>query len=395
MHTYTADDLLRVAKRFNNPKRTYLLVNPLQAKHLPVSPKDALRMMKTFGDMLAEKYPQARLVIGFAETATAIGAAVADSFSSQCVYIHTTRESVPGVVRWVQFTEEHSHAQEQSLAGDDLSAWISATDSVVFVDDELSTGKTLRNIVAKLKEQYPQLKSKTLVAASLLNRISKEDEEKLAEAGIVCEYLLKLPPADYAAAAEPFAIHEAPAALPARIEASYQALFCENFANPRKGVQIGRYKHGCMEMAETFLAQFVHKIQPGSSILVLGTEECMYPALVLGAVLEEAGSKYTVRCHATTRSPIGICTEKAYPISSGWKLKSFYDGDRPTYIYNLCAYDAVIVVSDTAAKDFSALESLMGALPNHRDTRLFYLRQGRHGWCVKKADISPSAQEGL
>lgn len=273
MNTYTADNILRIAKRFNNQKRTYLLVNPLQAKHIPVSPKASLGMMKALGDMLANKYPDTKLVIGFAETATAIGAVVAESFSSKCVYIHTTRENVSGVVQWVQFMEEHSHATEQSLVGDNLSAWISATDSVVFVDDEISTGKTLTNMIEQLKYKYPQLKSKKIVAASLLNRVSEEDERKLITAGIVCEYLLKLPQTDYSSAVKDIAICEAPVAVPAKIETNYQALFCKNFDNPRKGVQIGRYKHGCEEMAETFLAQFVHKIKNGSSILVLGTEE--------------------------------------------------------------------------------------------------------------------------
>ena len=75
MHPYTAADTLRIAKRYNNPKRSYLLVNPLQAKHIPVSPAAALEMMGALGDQVAAKYPEARLVIGFAETATAIGAA--------------------------------------------------------------------------------------------------------------------------------------------------------------------------------------------------------------------------------------------------------------------------------------------------------------------------------
>lgn len=384
MNTYTADNILRIAKRFNNQKRTYLLVNPLQAKHIPVSPKASLGMMKTLGDMLANKYPDTKLVIGFAETATAIGAVVAESFSSKCVYIHTTRENVSGVVQWVQFMEEHSHATEQSLVGDNLSAWISATDSVVFVDDEISTGKTLTNMIEQLKYKYPQLKSKKIVAASLLNRVSEEDERKLITAGIVCEYLLKLPQTDYSSAVKDIAICEAPVAVPAKIETNYQALFCKNFDNPRKGVQIGRYKHGCEEMAETFLAQFVHKIKHGSSILVLGTEECMYPALRLGAVLEDMGQNYHVRCHATTRSPIGVCTEENYPITSGYKLNSFYDINRPTYIYNLCEYDTVVVVTDTFVKEFTALESLVGALPNKKAVQLFYIQGGKNVWCIKQ-----------
>lgn len=384
MNTYTAEKILRIAKRFNNQKRTYLLVNPLQAKHIPVSPKESLRMMNALGDMLANKYPHTKLVIGFAETATAIGAVVAESFSPKCIYIHTTRENVSGVVQWVQFMEEHSHATEQSLAGDDLSAWISATDSVVFVDDEISTGKTLTNMIEQLKQNYPQLNNKKIIAASLLNRVSEEDERKLTSAGIVCEYLLKLPQTDYSSTVKDISIQEAPVADPAKIAVSYQALFCENFGNPRKGVQINRYKHSCVEMAETFLAQFVHKIKASSSILVLGTEECMYPALKLGAVLENMGQNYHVRCHATTRSPIGVCTAENYPITSGYKLKSFYDINRPTYIYNLCEYDVVIVVADTLVKDFSALESLVGALQNNGAIQLFYIQGGKNVWCMKQ-----------
>ena len=73
---YTQSQILRIAKRFRNAKRSYLLVNPLQAKHLPVSPSQALDMMETLGERLRAEFPFAKLVIGFAETATAIGAAL-------------------------------------------------------------------------------------------------------------------------------------------------------------------------------------------------------------------------------------------------------------------------------------------------------------------------------
>ena len=66
MNTYTAEKILRIAKRFNNQKRTYLLVNPLQAKHIPVSPKDSLSMMKALGDMVQDiSYRNAVRYFGF------------------------------------------------------------------------------------------------------------------------------------------------------------------------------------------------------------------------------------------------------------------------------------------------------------------------------------------
>ena len=155
MHPYTAADTLRIAKRYNNPKRSYLLVNPLQAKHIPVSPAAALEMMGALGDQVAAKYPEARLVIGFAETATAIGAAVAARLGPDCLYVHTTREALDG--DWILFREEHSHAAEHRLCADQLADWIDRSPAIVFVDDEFSTGRTLINMVQQLRERYPRL----------------------------------------------------------------------------------------------------------------------------------------------------------------------------------------------------------------------------------------------
>ena len=114
MREYAAADVLRLARRARNTKRSYLLVNPLQAKHLPVSPAKALEMMRTLGVKLRAEFPDARLVIGFAETATAIGAMAAAQLNGACVYLHTTRESLPAG-RFLEFQEEHSHAVEQTL----------------------------------------------------------------------------------------------------------------------------------------------------------------------------------------------------------------------------------------------------------------------------------------
>ena len=101
MIRYQEKDILRIAKRINNSRRPYLLVNPLQAKHIPVSPSTALQMMTSLGELVAAKYGDARLVIGFAETATAIGAVVAKTISDECLYIHTTREIVTDVKDYI------------------------------------------------------------------------------------------------------------------------------------------------------------------------------------------------------------------------------------------------------------------------------------------------------
>ena len=204
---YTADMVLRVAQRHRNEKRGYLLVNPLQGKHMPVAPSAALDMMAALGRRVAAQHPEARLVIGFAETATAIGGIVAEELSPSCTYIQTTREKPADVHRWIEFMEEHSHAPEQRLAADAPEEALAQTDTVVFVDDELSTGRTLCNIIVQMRAALPALRGKKLVAASLLNRLTEEDAARLRAHGAESIALVHLPEGDYEARVAGIAAH--------------------------------------------------------------------------------------------------------------------------------------------------------------------------------------------
>lgn len=376
--SYTKETTLRVAKRYRNAKRAYLLVNPLQAKHMPVSPTEALTMMRTLGAGLQQEFPGARLVLGFAETATALGAAVASRLGPDCAFLTTTREAGEGP-GWVRFLEEHSHAAEQKLWGGDLDALLQETDTVLFVDDEISTGKTLRNMVAQLTRRWPALGEKTLVAASLLNRVTPEQEEALADAGITCRCLVRLPQEDHTAQVADWTVTEAPPAVPQNLSFRQETLPGEGLLDPRKTLRIGAYDGSCQAVAEAMLSHALGPVETLGKTLVLGTEECMYPALRLGERLERLGAE--VCCHATTRSPIGLCDAPGYPIRSGWKLPSFYEEERTTYVYNLKEYDTVIVVSDTKKTDLRAIQALASVLTCKQ---LIYTQGEGYVWNLSK-----------
>ena len=47
---YTEKELVRIARRENNNKRNYLVVNRLQGKHIPVRPCEALAMFRALAD---------------------------------------------------------------------------------------------------------------------------------------------------------------------------------------------------------------------------------------------------------------------------------------------------------------------------------------------------------
>ena len=145
MKQYTQQDMVRIAKRENNKKRSYLVVNRLQGKHIPVQGKDALEVFDSLVEQLRDFYSdEVILTVGFAETATAIGARLAVTLGT--FYTQTTRENIDGA-DYLFFTESHSHATEQKLVKNDIDSIINDIDRIVFAEDEITTGNTIMKII--------------------------------------------------------------------------------------------------------------------------------------------------------------------------------------------------------------------------------------------------------
>ena len=136
-------DLLTIAKRDNNTLRPYLFVNPLQGKHIPADPIVSLQLFRLLAQKVEQRYQGERLLaIGFAETATAIGAAVAWYAENVAYYMTTTREDIAGA-EYLHFTESHSHATDQRLIANGLEDCLETIDRIVFAEDEVTTGSTI------------------------------------------------------------------------------------------------------------------------------------------------------------------------------------------------------------------------------------------------------------
>lgn len=104
----------------------------------------------------------------------------------------------------------------------------------------------------------------------------------------------------------------------------------------------------------------------------------MYPGLVLGRMLEQAGFT-DVDYHATTRSPIGLCDAQEYPVRTGSRLPSFYDADRTTFIYDLRETDLAIILTDSPddqACDRAAV-ALSSALQQAGCREIMLIREAR------------------
>lgn len=351
---YLERDLVKIAKRENNKKRTYLIVNPLQGKHVPVSPKQAFTMFDALAAKLKDAYEGEKLLlVGFAETATAIGARLAICLRAH--YIQTTRERLLDV-EYLYFTESHSHATEQKLVREDIEQMMGSVDRIVFVEDEVTTGNTIFGIVKILEQRYPK-KAKFSIA-SLLNGMDCEAEKICKDMGIDIHFLLKTSHKSYSEIAEAYRgdgryvpLLPPEAALPKVHVAS-------GYINARRCTTGDAYESACRRLWER-IRQSVN-VRPGQSVLVIGTEEFMYPALYVGQCFLEGGC--IVKCHSTTRSPIAVSSEQEYPLHVRYELESFYEAGRRTFIYDLSAYDSVVIVTDAAELNQRGLQSLVQAL---------------------------------
>ena len=139
----------------------------------------------------------------------------------------------------------------------------------------------------------------------------------------------------------------------------------------RRCVQAREYRKACGELWTTIEKTdfFVDK----KRVLVLGTEEFMYPALYVAERMEEQG--IFVRCHSTTRSPIAVSSEEEYPLHRRYELESLYETGRRTFIYELDKYDAVLILTD-ARDGGRGVDTLVNALKSCGNQDVFLVR-----WC--------------
>lgn len=367
---YRETDLVRIAKRENNKKRSYLVVNPLQGKHIPVSPKKAFEMMDALAIKVHLAYPGERLLLaGFAETATAIGARLAVKLNTG--YIQTTREQIPDV-EYLYFTESHSHAVEQKLVKDDLDANLHRFDRVVFVEDEVTTGNTIFKIVQILEKTYPG--KLRFSVASLLNGMDEGALNKYLEHEIAVHCLVKTDHSDYPERASKYQKEGSYISLGELPDSGkrIKEVWLSGCQDARRYVEGGSYARAC-DMLWNQVREYCFTAA-GGSCLVLGTEEFMYPGLYVASRLEEAGQK--VRFHAVTRSPIEVSKEEEYPLHVRYELKSFYEKGRRTFVYDLKKYDQVIVLSDAKGDCREGINSLAYALEAAGNENILFCR-----WC--------------
>lgn len=388
LHGEGLRDLLGLALR-RNPKRAHLLVSNVLGKHVPQRPATVYGHAYDLGlrvrALLGESEAAGAVVVGYAETATGLGHAVADGVGA-VPYLHSTRREVPGLASGGAFQEEHSHATGHLLLPEDPGL-LAGTGPLVLVDDEFSTGQTVLNTIRDLHRRNPR---ERYVVVALTDMRSPADRARLAAFT-----------ADLGARVDVVSLAAGTVFLPAGVLDRAQALVASrphDGAPPAAAAPVARIdlgwpagtpdggRHGFLpahrerlEAALPAMAARIAAALPAGArrVLVLGNEELMYAPLRLAHALDAHGGAEAY-VSTTTRSPVLAVDDPGYAIRSRLVFPAHDDpsddGSRERYAYNVAdgGFDAVLCVVDSAG-DTPALHApggLLAQLAAHTGTVL-------------------------
>lgn len=355
-------DLMRLAVR-RNPRRAYLIVSTVLGKHLPVSPSRVRRTGNALGALVREALGldcSGVVVIGFAETATALGYEVAEALHDS-YYVHTTRR--PDEFPLVSFSESHSHATSHYLCPTDPEPLAHAR-VVVLVDDEVSTGRTVEHAITAIVQHSTCAQ---FVVASIIDSRSQADRDHavalVAELGgtltSVCLAPISVKVATWTAetaaafvAATPEPLEPAttgPSHVPIRWRVEGLRVDGRLGLTQEQRDAIGDISR---EIARTTL-----DTTGGRRVTVLGVEEFMMLPTLVAEAIERAGRE--VVCLSTTRSPIVVMDRADYPI----RTRLAYGASGETrFVHNLPADAGVNVLVAPDDPDATLLIEALGGL---------------------------------
>lgn len=429
------DDLVGLALR-RNPRRAHLLVSRVLAKHVPTDPRLVRACALLLGALVRQAVdPQQStggperhrhlgglvisaladgpgaaaalreavaalvaggpgvdaLVLGYAETATALGHDVAEALGP-ADYLHSTRRPVPGVAVVGGFEESHSHATSHLLLPRDRDL-LTRKRPLVLVDDELSTGSTVLNTIAALHQLAPR---RHYVVAALVDLRSAGDQQRMERAVAALGARLDVValvtgtvdlPGDALERGTALVGELSPLAGPGDPEQTDpdrtdpdQRTRRIDLAWPDGVPEGGRHglraaDRAAWRAAIPGLAAQLDRVAtpPGQQVLVLGTEELMAAPLQLAEALADLRPDLAVQFSSTTRSPALPIDDPGYALRSAVRFAAHDDpADAGTkssdrFAYNVAGtgteprFDRVVLVTDKAG-DTAALAGPDGLL---------------------------------
>jgi len=322
-----------------NPKRGFMFVSKLLAKYWPSQPAEMLGMHQYLAQALAQSICGSSVFIGMAEAAAGLGQGVYEAYLENPVhhehlFIHTSRYYLEAI-KFVDFQEQHSHASQFYLyipQEPPLNSIFLNAQTLVLIDDEVTTGTTFVNLISAYQQVNPHLQRVLIV--SILNFVDPARQSHIQKSlGVDVVFINALSAQIHFEQNETYQYTQIPN-VNSKVECKRQNL---SLSAGRLGVQ------GKISWDKTVLQSLIQTWQDNEKILVLGTGEFVHLAFLVGLYLEQ--HHWNVKVQSTARSPL----LKGEAIQEKIILQDNYADNIPNYLYNVHEgqYDHIIICHET------------------------------------------------
>ena len=335
-----------------NPKRGFLIVSKVLGKHYPSSVESMDKVHRDLAMQLQDAVIGSSCFVGLAETAVGLAHGVYERYLSmtpnRACFIHSTRYRLSGYEN-MYFEESHSHAPNQLLhlpeQGTVSRNTFDSADTLVLLDDEISTGKTLTNLSLSYLDHNPQVKRIVWVS---LTDFSNNSVEQINGVPVISLCLFK---GSYSFEPDPTL---RTMKLPEGVAGN------DTLKDDVCHLGFGRVGiSDDLNLDLSNLQDWLKTVNEDDVVLVVGSGECMHPAFLLAREIQRHNrlNGVEVFTQSTTRSPAMVYG------AIGCKLegKDTYGEGITNYLYNVKpgTYDKVLFVTENAnsesAKEWAAL----------------------------------------
>ncbi|MGC6416019.1 MAG: phosphoribosyltransferase domain-containing protein [Bradymonadia bacterium] len=310
------DALCGFAARIN-PKRGFLFVSKVLGRHIPVRVSQMRASHEALAAQLPADLPGPILFFGFAETAIALGYGVFRSYArahgrDDCMFLHSTRYRFDRPLL-AQFSEQHSHATSHYVFGpieDADTERLCTPKTIVFVDDELTTGRTIQRAAKSLGASFRCVEK--VIGAVLTDWGGGARSERPFDIVSLLTGRFHFEPSN----------SPPPIQMP---DVTSRSVYRDHDLLRNDG------RFGLFEAIDTRGLESMAPQTEANPVIVLGTGEFVVVPFLLAEAFEARGIDAFVQ--ATTRSPIMLSND----VSDRRTFVDFHGDGMTNFIYNLDA----------------------------------------------------------
>jgi hypothetical protein len=335
---FKINDLTKYAAR-QNPKRGFMFVSKLLAKYWPSHPKEMVNMYQYLVDAFKIEIQGASVFIGMAEASVALGQGVYEFYLNQPVnsehlFIHTSRYFLDGA-NALGFQEQHSHASQFYLYVPHIpklrNIFLTAQ-TLVLIDDEVTTGTTVVNLIHVYKKVNPHLQK--ILIVSILSFVDHHRELEIRQ--LIDTEVIFINAVAAQINFKPFNNYQY-----TQVPNVNSPMDCKrhntSFTSGRLGIS------GKLKWDKVLLQSLIKTWNPDDKVLVLGTGEFVHLAFLIAYYIYQKG--WDVKVQSTARSPL----LKGESIQEKIEITDNYGDNIPNYLYNVKdgQYNQVLICHET------------------------------------------------